>query len=114
MSCALSHDCFALRQVVQGISVSHASGPTNVWIDGRAGGGVSDRYVSLPVHVDAGHPPEQTVVIVRPVLLLGRGSGNSVAGHVELIPADRRRPRVGGTVIEGSNSLISINGFYAA
>jgi len=36
----------------------------------RAGGGIADGHVSVLIHCDAGHPPPQTIIAIRPALLL--------------------------------------------
>ena len=53
---AHSHDCFALRHVIQRVP-DQTPGLTDTGLD-RAGSRITNRHVALPVHVDAGHPPE--------------------------------------------------------
>ena len=92
---ALIQKRLALGHIIRCIA-GETAGITDVWIHRRARGAVADGYVALPVHVDAGHPTEQAIGTVIPVLLLGRGSRDGIARHIELIPADCRRPSQGG------------------
>ena len=88
-----SHDerCFALRHVIWRIT-GQTTGITDLRVKGRAGCGITDCEVALPVHVDAGHPAKQSVGSVVPILLLCWRSRNGVASHVKLVPAHRSRP----------------------
>ena len=85
---------FTLRHVIGRIT-GQPTGITDLRVEGRAGGGITDRDVALPVHVDAGHPAKQPVGAVVPILLLCWRSGNGVASHVKLVPANRSRPGQG-------------------
>ena len=98
-----------MRHVIGRIT-GQPTGITDLGVEGRAGGGITDGKVALPVHVDAGHPAKQPVGSVVPILLLCRRRGNCVTGHVELVPAHSRRP---GQSVIGSEQdrLIGVNGF---
>ena len=111
MSASRNERCFALRHVVQGIT-GQTTGITDLRVEGRAGGGITDCDVALPVHVDAGHPAKQTVGSVVPILLLSRRRGNCVTGHVELVPTHSRRPGQG-VIGSQQDRLIGVNGFGA-
>src|SRR5438874_10812536 len=91
------------------MSLSGSPAITDLRVECRAGGGITDRYVPLPVHVDAGHPAKQPVGSVVPILLLRWRSGNRVTRHVKLVPTHRSWPCVSRAVIEGSNGLDPIN-----
>src|SRR5262245_9324036 len=69
MSSRRDERCFALAHVIERIT-SQPTGITDLGIEDRAGGGITDGNVALPVHVDAGHPAKQPVGSVVPVLLL--------------------------------------------
>ena len=82
---------FALRHVIGRIT-NQTTRITDLRVKHRAGGGITDCDVALPVHVDTGHPAKQPVGAVVPILLLCWRRRNGVTSHVELIPAHRRRP----------------------
>ena len=111
MSASRDKRRFALRHVIGRITRQTTS-ITDLRVEGRAGGGITDCDVALPVHVDAGHPAKQPVGSVVPILLLCRRRGNCVTSHVELVPADSSRPgqrRIGSQ----QDRLIGVNGFGA-
>ena len=111
MSASSDKRRFALRHVIGRIT-SQTTGITDLRVKGRAGSGITDRDVALPVHVDAGHPAKQPVGSIVPILLLCRRRGNCVTSHVELVPANRGWP--GQSVIGGEQDrLIGVNGFGA-
>ena len=85
---------FTLRHVIGRIT-GQPTGITDLGVEGRAGRGITDRNVALPVHVDAGHPAKQPVGSVVPILLLCWRSRNGDASHVKLVPANRSRPGQG-------------------
>ena len=109
MSASRDKRRFTLRHVIGRIT-GQTTSITDLRVEGRAGGGITDCDVALPVHVDAGHPAKQPVGSVVPILLLCRRRGNCVTGHVELVPAHSRRP---GQSVIGSEQdrLIGVNGF---
>jgi hypothetical protein len=102
---------FALRHVIGRIT-GQTAGIADLRVKGRAGRGITDRDVALPVYVDAGHPPKQPVGSIVPILLLCRCSRNRVTSHVELVPAHSRRP-CQGVIGAEQNRLIGVNGFGA-
>ena len=110
MSARRNERRFTLRHVIGRIT-GQTTGITDLRIERRAGDGITDRDVALPVHVDTGHPAKQPVGPVVPILLLCRRRGNCVTSHVELIPAHSRwrSQSVGGA----NDRLIGVNGFGA-
>ena len=100
---------FTLRHVIGRIT-GQTTSITDLRVEGRAGGGITDCDVALPVHVDAGHPAKQPVGSVVPILLLCRRRGNCITGHVELIPAHSRRSGQG-VIGSEQDRLIGVNGF---
>ena len=100
---------FTLRHVIGRIT-GQTTGITDLRVEGRAGSGITDCDVPLPVHVDAGHPAKQSVGSVVPILLLCGRRGNCITSHVELVPADRGRPGQGAIGSE-QDRLICVNGF---
>ena len=102
---------FTLAHVIGRIT-GQTTSITDLRVEGRAGGGITDCDVALPVHVDAGHPAKQSVGSVVPILLLCRRRGDCVTSHVKLVPANRGWPGQG--VIGGEQDrLIGVNGFGA-
>ena len=85
---------FTLRHVIGRIT-GQTTGITDLRVERRAGGGITDCDVALPVHVDTRHPAKQPVCSVVPILLLCRRRGNCVTSHVKLVPANRSRPGQG-------------------
>jgi hypothetical protein len=85
------HYGFALTEIIQGIR-SQPSGITNGRFLCRTGGGIGDGHVSVLIHCDAGHPPPQTIIAIRPALLLHRRSGEIAASNIHLIPANGSWP----------------------
>jgi len=110
MSAGRDERRFTLRHVVGRIT-GQTTSVTDLRVEGRARGGITDCYVALLVHVDAGHPAKQPVGSVVPILLLCRRSGNCVTSHVKLVPTHSswRGQSVGGA----NDRLISVNGFRA-
>jgi hypothetical protein len=100
---------FALRHVIGRIT-GQTTGITDLRVKRRAGRGITDRDVALPVYVDAGHPAKQTVGSVVPILLLSRRRGNCVTGHVELVPAHSCRP-CQSVIGAEQDRLIGVDGF---
>ena len=111
MSASRDKRRFTLRHVIGRIT-GQTTGITDLRVEGRAGGGITDCDVALPVHVDAGHPAKQPVGSVVPILLLCRRRGNCVTSHVELVPAHSRRPGQG-VIGSEQDRLIGVNGFGA-
>jgi len=111
MSASRDERRFTLPHVIGRIA-GQTTSITDLRVEGRAGGGITDCHVALSVHVDTGHPAKQPVGSVVPILLLCWRRGNGVTSHVELIPADRRRPRQG-VIGSEQDRVIGVNGFGA-
>ena len=111
MSASRDKRRFALRHVIGRIT-GQTTSITDLRVEARAGSGITDCDIALPVHVDAGHPAKQPVGAIVPVLLLHGRSRNCVTGHVELIPAHSRRPGQG-VIGRKQDRLIGVNGFGA-
>ncbi len=111
MSASRDQRRFTLAHVIGRIT-GQTTSITDLRVESRAGGGITDCDVALPVHVDAGHPAKQPVGSVVPILLLCRRRGNCVTSHVELVPAHSCRP-CQGVIGSEQDRLIGVNGFDA-
>src|SRR5262245_54722804 len=88
---AVEHSGFTLCKIIWRIGLKPPR-VTGTRLDGRARCGIANGSVAVLIHGYAGHKAPQSVPTIGPLLLLRSGCWERAAGHVELIPTNRRRP----------------------